>query len=343
MDICSEQPRGVVVCILLLGHQTCSKLSTFLFSIDFASQVDGNDALRFLAIRSSRLSTVEIRNCPNLTLSEFQTFLKNNPTISSLMLGAISAIETYIEPSWCPRLQSLTIQPDFRSRVLSIRCPTLEHLHVVSEGSEPSEHLEEVTLVANHLKTVSLCGLLSLRNLFLQCNLLDSLLLNTTNDVMISLRSCTIHAHTVLGNVKLCDCSLGALVVSAPSVRALVLYRCFLQNYTMQMALVGCPFISHLCIERCLSLTQFNLPQSLEVRFLNLYGCQRLRFVNIESPNLPALNLGQCYKAELTCDGKKIEYDKPRGDDIAIVAPRSFIKWTHTEIPSSYQTEFDIS
>lgn len=320
--------------------------SDFFFSLlNLASdQVDGSGALRLIAVRSSRLSTVELRNCPDLSLSEFQSFLKNNSTITNLVLGAISAVETYIEPSWCPRLQKLTIQPDFKSRVLSVRCPTLEDLHV-SEGCDITEQLESVIIVANHLKNISLCGVLSLRNLHVQCDLLDSLIVNTTNDVMISLRSCTIHAHRMLGNIKLFDCSLGVLSVSAPSVRALVLYRCSLQNYTMQMALMGCSFISHLCIERCLSLTQFHLPPSIGLLYLNLYGCQRLRLVNIDLPRLPALNLGQCYKADVTCDGRRVDLNKlvSENDNLSIVPPCSFVKWTHTEVPSPQHNDSDIS
>ncbi|XP_078590889.1 uncharacterized protein LOC144870501 [Branchiostoma floridae x Branchiostoma japonicum] len=271
-------------------------------------QVDGSGVLRTLSVKSSKLSNVELYNCAMLDGLGFTRFLGNNITVTVLSLGSIDMEALSLDQNRCPSLRELRLLADFRCTSLHLSCPTLRRLCADSDVMLPT--LQIVSVVAKHVDRLHLANVPGLQSLTVQCDRVDLVEINTTGNVNVSLENCALQAVEELGTLRLFDCQVQALVLSAPLVRQLVLYRCVVTDYSLCMALRGCPNIQRLQLQKCSSLTRVSICRSL-LQYLHLLDCRGILQVELtDCPKLLALDIGQCPNVRLFVQGSETTPNK---------------------------------
>ncbi|XP_074652747.1 uncharacterized protein LOC141907073 [Tubulanus polymorphus] len=295
--------------------------------------IDGGSVLRAINIRSERLAVLELFCCDNLDMRSLRETLINNPTILSLKVGQLSTEDLSVDEICCPNIQEFSILDNFSCRTLLIRSPTLRVIHNESENDLSS--LSHMYVVADHICKVALVGIPNLRTLVIQCSSVDSIELNLCSDDQICLESCVIQAFSSIGFLRLFDCRVNMLSVSTPLAKTVVLYRCSLPDYVLQMALKGCPNISHLNLEKSSEFSELNL-QAPPMKYLNLFGCNDVIRVDLDCPELLALNLGQCPNVSLFFRGSKYDITNKSCQKLEIIKPNENLRWTHGFPPEVY-------
>ncbi len=294
--------------------------------------IDGANVLRIINIRSDRLQVADVFRCERLDMRIFKQMLSENRGIVCLRLGKLSEENFTLDEVCCPSLQELCLLKDFSCNALHIRSPTLRLIHTQSEVDLPE--LNHLYLVADHLCKVSLVGVPSMKSLVIQCVSVDSIDLNLCSDDQLNLEAFIIHALSSIGFLRLFDCHVNLLSVTTPIARTVVLYRCNMSNYVLQMALTGCSNIAHLNLEKCTSLSQLSIQGQL-IKYLNLFDCQDLDLVDLYCPQLIALNLGHCPKVKLMMNGSKTDLKK-KMENPDIVLPTETTRWSHDYPPQPY-------
>ncbi|XP_014788311.1 uncharacterized protein LOC106882227 [Octopus bimaculoides] len=295
--------------------------------------VNGSDVLRTLNIRSQRLTILELSYCEEIEMNSLKETLQNNPSIICLKLGCISQDSLTLDEFTIPNVQELCLLADFACETLHIRSPTLRLLHTESESDIIT--VSHVYIIANHLCKVALIGLPSLKTMTIQCVSVDSIELNLCSDDQLVLDSCVIQALTVVGFLRFFDCKLNLLSICTPLARTIVLYRCQMTDYVLQMALIGCSNIAHLNLEKCRNLEKVAIQQCL-LRYLNMFGCSQLQQLYLDCPELLALNLGECAES-IRLFLKGIEQDLTElCCQKYVVFPHESVRWTHSFPPQIY-------
>ncbi|GAB1609927.1 F-box/LRR-repeat protein 15-like [Argonauta hians] len=295
--------------------------------------VNGSDMLRTLNIRSERLAILELCYCEELEMSSLRQTLQNNRNIICLKIGCISQDSLTLDEFTVPSVQELCLLADFACETLHVRSPSLRLLHTESESDIIT--VTHIYIIANHLCKVALIGLPSLKTMTIQCVSVDSIELNLCSDDQLVLDSCVIQALTAVGFLRFFDCKLNLLSICTPLARTIVLYRCQMTDYVLQMGLTGCSNIAHLNLEKCRSLQQVAIQQCL-LRYLNMFGCSQLQRLYLDCPELLALNLGECAESirlflkGIEEDLSELCYQKH------VVIPKESIRWTHTFPPQVY-------
>jgi len=297
--------------------------------------VDGSDVLRSLQVTADRLQVLELYHCADLDAANFEQVLSDNKHIVCLRLGKLQAENLALDEVVCPNLQELCLLSDFAANCVHIRSPTLRLIHTQAEVDLAS--LNQMFVVANHLCKVSLVGVPSLKHLAIQCVTIDTLELNLCSDDQLTLESFIVQAIQSIGLLRLFDCKVNLLSVCTPLARTVVLYRCHMSDYVLQMALTGCPNIAHLNLEMCTSLTSVKVSAS-PMKYLNLFGCAQMHRVDLRCPELIGLNLGHCPEVRLCLDGRERDLRKPL-DRPKTVLPKQSTRWTHGFPPKPYQTK----
>lgn len=123
--------------------------------------------------------------------------------------------------------------------------------------------------------------------------------------------------------------------LSTPLARTVVLYRCCMSDYVLQMALHGCPNIAHLNLEKCRSITQVAL-EAVPLKFLNMFGCRDVHRLQLDCPQLLAINLGQCPNVRLYMQGVEHDLATLYHHGLQIVLPGETIRWSHDFPPQVY-------
>lgn len=288
--------------------------------------VDGSTVLRILTVESEKLAVLELYHCEDLDLRTFRFCLANNPGIISLRLGRIPEENLAVDESLCPSIQELCLLQDFHSRTLYVRSPTMRLFH--TEGMGDLDTLQHIYIVADHLCKASLVGIPNLKTLVIQCSSVDSIELNLCSDDQLCLESCVIQAFSSIGFLRLFDCKVNMLSVSTPVAKTVVLYRCCLPDYVLKMALDGCRNISHLNLELSSEFSQLAL-QAPPLKYLNLFGCADIMTVDVDCPELVAVNLGKCPpNIRFYFQGSKVKLSKkllkPK-----FILPEEDVRWTH--------------
>ena len=295
--------------------------------------VDGSNVLRTIQVKAHRLQVLDLYHCEQLQESSFHELLRECKHLACLRLGKLTSASVFLDELCCPGLQELCLLSDFAASVLHIRNPTLRLIHTQAEVD--LDCLHQVFVVANHLCKVSLVGVPALRNLAIQCVSVDAVELNLCSDDQLCLESFVIQALSSIGFLRLFDCKVNLLCVTTPLARTVVLYRCHMSDYVLQMALTGCPNIAHLNLERCTNLTSVAVTAQ-PMKYLNLFGCDEIHRVDLQCPQLIGLNLGHCPNVRLYIDGH--ERDLTRSSDRPkIILPTQSNRWTHDYPPESYE------
>ena len=294
--------------------------------------IDGSSVLRTISIKSEKLNVLEVYNCDDLDMRTFRETLSCNPSIVSLKLGRLSQRDLYLDECCCPGIQELSLLADFGCSTLHIRSPTLRLIHTESESDLHT--LTHIYVMADHLCKVALVGVPALRSLNIQCASVDAIELNLCSDDELCLESCVIQAFASIGFLRLFDCKVDMLAVMTPLARTIVLYRCQMSDYALQMALTGCPNIAHLNLEKCRSLKQVSI-QAPPMKYLNMFGCYDMNRLDVDCPELLALNIGHCPNVRLFLQGIERTLEK-ESKDIQIVLPNKSVRWTHDLPPKVY-------
>lgn len=317
------------------GLESCDHLEVFAGKLR-SLQIDGSGVLRTLTVRSGRMHHLELRYCQDLDPRSLQTVLLDNPLLGELRLGAIANDELILDHVACPSLETLSILEDFQCGGLLVRCPNLRVVQTADEIEILS--LQQIIIVADHLVRVCVFGLQALRSLLIQCDSVQHVEMKMCGDESVCLRSYVIQATRSIGLLRFLDCSVGALILSAPRVHTVVLYRSQIADYALQMALNGCPNIVHLSVEKCDTINQVCVPAAAtQLRYLNLFGCHGLRRVAIDCMGILAVNLGQCPKVRLFV--RAIEYDlslHPVCKYPKVVLPHQSLRWSHDHKPQLF-------
>lgn len=294
--------------------------------------IDGSSILRTIGIKSKRLVYFELSNCEAIDMRTLRETLRNNQNIVSLKLGCISQDSLTLDEHTIPSLQELCLLGDFSCESLHIRSPTLRLLHTEAENDIVT--LNHVYITANHICKVALVGMPALKTMTIQCVSVDSIQLNLCSDDQLTLESCVIHALGSIGFLRLFDCKVNLLSVSTPMAKTVVLYRCQMSDYVLQMALTGCPNISHLNLEKCRDIRNIQV-NAQPLKYLNLFGCNDIYRLDLDCPELLAVNLGHCPNVRLFIRG--VEQDITRFcDEPRIVLPTEAIRWSHDYPPQVY-------
>ncbi|XP_019647690.1 PREDICTED: uncharacterized protein LOC109487993 [Branchiostoma belcheri] len=271
-------------------------------------QVDGSGELRTLSVKSTKLSNVELYNCELLDGLGFTRCLGSNITVTVLSLGSIGMEALSLDQNRCPSLRELRLLADFRCTSLHLSCPTLRRLCADCDVMLPT--LQIVSVVARHVDRLHLANVPGLQSLTVQCDRVDLVEINTTGNVNVCLENCAVQAVEELGTLRLLDCQVQALVLSAPLVRQLVLQRCMVTDYSLCMALRGCPNIQRLQLQKCSSLTRVSICRSL-LQYLHLLDCRGILQVELtDCPKLLALDIGQCPNVRLFVQGSETTPNK---------------------------------
>ncbi|XP_013387553.1 uncharacterized protein LOC106156709 [Lingula anatina] len=300
-------------------------------------QVDGSGSLRTLNVKSDRLAVAELSHCDKLEADSLRTMLGNNETLVCLRLGKISGSSLHLDEVSCPYLQEICLLSDFSCSTLHIRGPSLRLLHADTEND--LGYLQHLYVVANHLCKVSLHDVPALRTFTIQCVSVDCIDVNICSDVQLCLNSCIIQACGSIGLLRLFDCALDLLAVCTPVASTIVLYRCQLTDYVLQMALQGCSNISYLNLEKCLALRKLSI-ESPSMKYVNLYECHDVQQLNMKCPQLCALNLGHCNREiRVILNEKELDFIRlnPLTAHPRIVPPLQSIRWTHDIPPHDCQ------
>ena len=296
------------------------------------ASINGSNVLRTLNIKASRLSFLEVSNCEELDMRTLRNTLRNNPSILCLKIGCVSQDSLLLDELTIPSLQELCLLSDFACEAIHIRSPTLRFFHTEAENDIIT--LNHIYITANHLCKVTLVGMPALKTMTIQCVSVDSIELNLCSDDQLSLDSCVIHALGSIGFLRLFDCKVNLLMVSTPLAKTVVLYRCQMTNYALQMALTGCPNIAYLNLEKCRSITKVDIDAP-PMKFLNMFGCCEVHRLDVDCPKLLAINLGQCPNVRLFFKG--IEQNLAElMKQTQIVPPSESIRWSHDLPPQLY-------
>ncbi|XP_060070615.1 uncharacterized protein LOC132550540 [Ylistrum balloti] len=298
--------------------------------------IDGCNVMRTLRVTSRRLTFMELSKCENIDMRSFHETLRNNTSLLSLRLGCISQDSLTFDEMMIPNLQELCLLGDFSCETLHIRSPTLRLLHTESENDIIT--LNHMYITANHLCKIALTGMPALKTLTIQCVSVDFIEMNLCSDDRLNLESCVIHALNAIGFLRLFDCKVNLLSVCSPLVRTIVLYRCQMTDYVLQMALNGCLNIAYLNLEKCREISKVSVHSPL-MKFLNLFGCVDIHRLDLEyCPQLMALNVGQCTNLRLFIRGIEQKLSSLcRTYDI--VPPQETVRWSHDFPPKPYICE----
>ncbi|XP_071080557.1 uncharacterized protein [Haliotis cracherodii] len=289
------------------------------------ARINGSNVMKTISIKSNKLSFLELSNCEELDMRSLRETLKSNPSILCLKIGCLSQDSLLLDELIIPSLHELCLLSDFACEAIHIRSPTLRLFHTEAENDIIT--LNHIYITANHICKIALVGMPALKTMTIQCVSVDSIELNLCSDEQIILDSCVIHAMGAIGFLRLFDCKLNLLSVSTPVAETVVLYRCQMTNYVLQMALNGCHNISHLNLEKCKSITQVSVDAP-PMMFLNMFGCREVHRLDLDCPQLLALNLGQCPNVRLFLKG--VEQDLSTCcDHPKIVSPTASIRWSH--------------
>ena len=318
------------------GLEACEHLEVYAGKLR-TLQIDGSSVLRTLTVRSGRVNHFELRNCQDLDPRCLQAVLLDNPLLGELRLGAVANEELILDHLTCPSLETISILDDFTCAGLLVRCPNLRVIQTAADDIEILS-LQQVIVVADHLARVRMVGLPALRNLLVQCDSVQHVEIKMCGEESVCLRSFVIQATRSVGLLRFLDCAVGALILSAPRVHTVVLYRCQIEDYALQMALNGCPNIVHLSVEKCNTISQVSVPANASLmKYLNLYGCHGLVRVAVDCVGLLAVNLGQCSKVRLFVRG--LEYDlslHPVCKYPKVVLPHQSLRWSHDHKPQLF-------
>ncbi|KAI8505485.1 hypothetical protein Bbelb_166740 [Branchiostoma belcheri] len=261
-----------------------------------------------LSVKSTKLSNVELYNCELLDGLGFTRCLGSNITVTVLSLGSIGMEALSLDQNRCPSLRELRLLADFRCTSLHLSCPTLRRLCADCDVMLPT--LQIVSVVARHVDRLHLANVPGLQSLTVQCDRVDLVEINTTGNVNVCLENCAVQAVEELGTLRLLDCQVQSLVLSAPLVRQLVLQRCMVTDYSLCMALRGCPNIQRLQLQKCSSLTRVSICRSL-LQYLHLLDCRGILQVELtDCPKLLALDIGQCPNVRLFVQGSETTPNK---------------------------------
>lgn len=295
--------------------------------------IDGNNSLRILSLKSEKMSYLELSNCEDIDMRTFRETLRRNTSIACLRLGCISQDSLTFDEYIVPSLQEFCLLSDFSCETIHIRSPTLRLLHVESENDIVT--LNHMYITANHLCKVALVGMPALKTLTIQCVSVDAIEMNLCSDDQLHLESCVIHAMNAIGFLRLFDCKVNLLSVSTPLAKTVVLYRCQMSDYVLQMALTGCPNISYLNLEKCREISKVAI-HAPPMKFLNMFGCTDISRLDLNNcPQLLAVNLGQCPNIRLFIRGMEQNFSAIC-TSLRIVQPCDTVRWSHDFPPQAY-------
>ncbi|KAK7104469.1 hypothetical protein V1264_019181 [Littorina saxatilis] len=295
--------------------------------------INGGNVLRTLNLKGGKLSFLELSNCEELDMRTVRDTLFKNPRLVVLKVGCLAVDSLLLEENLVPSLQEVCLLGDFSCEAVHVRAPCLRLFH--TEADNDIITLNHIYITANHLCKVALVGMPALKTLTVQCVSVDSIELNLCSDDQLVLDSCVIQALGSIGFLRLFDCKVNLLSVSTPLARTVVLYRCHMTDYVLQMALHGCPNIAHLNLEKCRNITQVGV-EALPLKFLNLFGCRDVHRLELDCPQLLAINLGQCPNVRLYVGGVEQDLADLCGRGVQIVLPGDSIRWTHDYPPQLY-------
>lgn len=294
--------------------------------------IDGSNTLRTIRIVSKKLAYLQLSNCEEIDMRAFRDIFLRNPTIACLRLGCISHDSLTLDEYLVPGLQEICLLGDFACETIHIRSPTLRLLHTEAENDIVT--LNHIYITANHICKVALVGMPALRTIVIQCVSVDSIEMNLCSDDQLNLESCVIHAMSAIGFLRLFDCKVNLLSVTTQLARTVVLYRCEMSDYVLQMALTGCPNIDHLNLEKCREISRVAI-HAPPLKFLNMFGCANLHRLDIQCPQLLAVNLGQCPNIRLFIQGRQQNLAGVC-ETLHIVRPVENTRWTHEYPPQVY-------
>ncbi|CAG5127935.1 unnamed protein product [Candidula unifasciata] len=294
--------------------------------------IDGSNVLRTINVKSDKLCFLELSNCEVLDMRNLRDALRKNSNLVCLRVGCLSQDSLLLDEDVVPNLQELCLLGDFSCEAVHLRSPCLRLFHTDADNDIIT--LNHIYITANHLCKVALVGMPALRTMTIQCVSVDAIELNLCSDDQLQLDSCVIHALGSIGFLRLFDCKVNLLSVSTPLARTVVLYRCHVTDYALQMALHGCPNINHLNLEKCRNITKVSL-QTPPLKFLNMFGCRDIHRLQLDCPQLLAINLGQCPNVQLILAGVEREITS-MCDNVQIVTPSENLRWSHDFPPEVY-------
>ncbi|XP_006821249.1 uncharacterized protein LOC102808468 [Saccoglossus kowalevskii] len=297
--------------------------------------IDGSGILRTVHIKSNKLKNMEIFNCPLLDSRSLVQSLSECPTLCTLRIGDVGVDDMSLDESFCSGLQTMCLLEDYSSKTLRVRCRGLRAMTTQDECE--IQTLNDVLIMAEKLKKISLVGVPNLRNLIIQCESLDKVELNVCSDNQVCLETCIIQAIHHVGFLRFFDCVVRTLILSTPSAGVVVLYRCQIGDYVLEMALNGCPNITHLNLERCSTLTKIRIPMAATLmRYINLFGCHNMLRVEIDCHELLAINLGDCPSVRLYLNDveRNLAISSLNALEFPhIVLPDQMVRWNHQLTP----------
>ncbi|KAH3826862.1 uncharacterized protein LOC127831037 [Dreissena polymorpha] len=314
------------------GMESIEHVELFALSLKRAL-INGSNSLRTLKIKSEKLTFLEVSNCELIEMKCLKETLRNNSKLLCLRLGCVSQDSLTLDETVIPSVQELCLLGDFSCEALHIRSPSIRLIHTQAENDIIT--LNHMYLTANHLCKVALVGLPALRTVTVQCVSVDCIELNLCSDDQLHLESFVVHALNAIGFLRLFDCKVNLLSLCTQLAKTVVLYRCQMSDYVLQMALGGCPNIAHLNLEKCRELSNVNIFAQ-PLKFLNLFGCASISKLNLDCPQLVAVNLGQCSNVRLFIKG--IEQGlKKLLLPFRLVEPTENVRWTHDLPPEEYE------
>ncbi|KAK0058387.1 F-box/LRR-repeat protein 15 [Biomphalaria pfeifferi] len=299
--------------------------------------INGSNVLRSINIKSEKLCFLELSNCEVLDMRNLREQLKRNSSLVCFRLGCVSQDSLLLDEDIIPNLQEFCMLGDFACEAVHLRSPSLRLFHTDADNDIIT--LNHIYVTANHMCKVALIGIPALKTITIQCVSVDAIELNLCSDDQLQLDSCIIQALSSIGFLRLFDCKVNLLSLSTPLARTVVLYRCHVSDYALQMALHGCPNISHLNLEKCRTITKARTPVSLEaqpLKFLNMFGCRDIHRLQLDCPQLLAINLGQCPNVRLYLAGVEQDINAVCDSSIQVVKPCENIRWTHDYPPQLY-------
>ena len=297
--------------------------------------VDGSNVLHTIHIHSERLIIAQLVQCQALDMRSLKDMLRENRRLACLKLGRVSEENLFLDEVCCPSLQELCLLSDFACNAVHVRSRTLRLLQTETGGDLVA--LNHLYLVADHICKISLVGVPALRSICVQCISVDAIELNLCSDDQLCLESCVIQALGSIGFLRVFDCKVNLLSVNTPLARTIVLYRCQMSDYVLQMALTGCPNIAYLNLEKCQSLTHVDI-QAPPMKYLNMYGCADILRLDLKCPELIGINIGHCPNVHLFIEGReqKLGPKSHDGRPIQVVFPSQSIRWSHDFPPKPY-------
>uniref|UniRef100_A0A0B7A0V5 F-box domain-containing protein n=2 Tax=Arion vulgaris TaxID=1028688 RepID=A0A0B7A0V5_9EUPU len=313
------------------GLESIEHLEVFAPKLRKAS-VNGSNVLRTISIKSDKLNFLELSNCEVLDMRNLRDVLRKNSNLLCLRVGCLSQDSFLLDEEVIPNLQELCLLGDFACEAVHLRSPNLRLFHTDADNDLIT--LNHIYITANHICKVAVIGMPALKTMTIQCVSVDAIELNLCSDDQLQLDSCIIQALGSIGFLRLFDCKVNLLSVSTPIARTVVLYRCHVSDYALQMALHGCPNISHLNLEKCRNITKVILDAP-PLKFLNMFGCRDIHRLQLDCPQLLAINLGQCPNVQLFLAGVEKEVTS-MCDDVQIVKPSENIRWSHDYPPQVY-------